>query len=93
MFYWVQDCKGKKILLISNRKSLHLNNISNNNNKNNNNNNNDNNGNFTYLFECIVNLATYRQFTIGCLRLNCSKKNQNFIKSGLFPFLSLQQKM
>ena len=90
MFYWVQDCKGKKRLLISNRKSLRLSN----NNNNNNNNNYNYNGNLIYLFECtIVNLATYRQFTIGCLRLNYSKKNQNFIKSGLFPFLFLQQKM
>ena len=33
------------------------------------------NGNFISLFECtVVNLATYRQFTTGCLRLNFSKK-------------------
>ena len=53
---------------------------------NNNNNNNNNNGNFIYLFECtIVNLATYRQFTIGCFEIELlfKKKNQNFIKSGL----------
>ena len=36
------------------------------------------------FFECpIVNLATYRQFTIGCLRLNVEKSK--------FPFL--EQKM
>ena len=83
-FSGFRTAKEKKRLLISNCKSLPLNN----------NNNNNYNGNLIYLFECtIVNLATYRQFTIGCLRLNCSKKNQNFIKSGLFPFLFLQQKM
>ena len=38
------------------------------------------NGNFICLFECtIVNLASYGQLTIGCLRLNYSK-NKNFIK-------------
>ena len=37
--------------------------------------NNNNNGNLICVFECtITNLATYRQFTIGCLRLNYSKK-------------------
>ena len=60
---------------------------------------NNNNGNFISVFECtIVNLATYRQFTIGCLRLNYSKKfkkrnKKNCIKSGLSQFLFLQQKM
>ena len=34
------------------------------------------NWNFISVFECtVVNLATYRQFTAGCLRLNYSKKN------------------
>ena len=34
------------------------------------------NGNFISVFECtVVNLATYRQFTTGCLRLNYSKKS------------------
>ena len=38
------------------------------------------NGNFICLFECrIVNLASYGQFAIGCLRLNHSKI-KNFIK-------------
>ena len=38
------------------------------------------NGTFICLFDCrIVNLASYGQFTIGCLRLNYSKIN-NFIK-------------
>ena len=33
------------------------------------------NWNFISVFECtVVNLATYRQFTTGCLRLNYSKK-------------------
>ena len=36
-----------------------------------------NKGNFIFVFECtIVNLATCRQFTIGCLKLNYSKKNK-----------------
>ena len=85
-FTGFRTAKEKKRLLISNRKSLCLNN------KNNNN----NNGNFIYLFECtIVNLATYRQFTIGCFEIELlfKKKIQNFIKSGLSPFLFLQQKM
>ena len=82
-FTGFRTAKEKKRLLISNCKSLRLNN-----------NNNNYNGNLIYLFErTIVNLATYRQFTIGSLRLHCSKKNQNFIKSRLFPFLFLQQKM
>ena len=35
------------------------------------NNDNNNNGNYICVFEStVVNLATYRQFTIGCLRLN-----------------------
>ena len=68
------------------------------------------NWNFISVFECtVVNLATYRQFTAGCLRLNYSKKklkqiktkhktkqnkkNPNFIKSGLSQFLFLQHKM
>ena len=43
-------------------------------NNNNNNNNNNSNRNFVSVFEStIVNLATYRQFTIGCLRLNYQK--------------------
>ena len=38
------------------------------------NNNNNSNGNFISVFEStIVNLVTYRQFTIGCLRLNYKK--------------------
>ena len=43
---------------------------------NNNNNNDNSNGNFISVFEStiiFVNLATYRQFTIGCLRLNYQK--------------------
>ena len=40
-------------------------------NDNDNNNNNNNNRNYICVFEStIVNLATYRQFTNGCLRLN-----------------------
>ena len=43
----------------------------NNNNNNNNNSNNNNNNRNICLFQCtIVNLATYRQLTIGCFTLN-----------------------
>ena len=58
-FTGFRTAKEKKRLLISNLKSLCLNN-----------NNNNYNGNLIYLFECtIVNLATYRQFTIGCFEI------------------------
>ena len=40
-------------------------------------NDNNNNGKYICVFEStVVNLATYRQFTIGCLRLNYLKKTR-----------------
>ena len=67
--------------MINNNKKKNDNDNNNNNSNNNNNNNNNNNGKFIYVFECtIVNLATYRQFTIGCLRLNHSKIKKKKIK-------------
>ena len=55
--------------------------------------NNNNNGNLICVFECtITNLATYRQFTIGCLRLNYSKKKSE-LQVWAIPVPILQQKI
>ena len=84
-FTGFRTAKEKKRLLISNLKSLCL---------NNNNNNNNNNGNFIYLFECtIVNLATYRQFTIGCFEIELLFKKKIKISLSLgYPHSSFCKK-
>ena len=60
--------------------------------KSRNNDNNNGNGNSICLFECTtVNLATYRQFTIGCLRLNIQKSKFHYVWAIPIPISTTKQ--